>query len=230
MKNPNKRRLKSKWRNLQRKRQLMSWHLSFHRVLKRELLRRRNPRRRKLIFLKKKSQLLKPLRKRLQSQRNKKSKTWLDWKSRMMRFKPQSRKTQMSSLRMTAHRLLKRYKSNPKRKVRRIKRIRKRIKKKHQLKRIQLRNLMRKMMSSLSNWREERVTRMIVTKMVGSSLKQPKKLSKSQFKRQNQQLLKRLQVCSNRKEKSSKPSTLVSWPACLTKREQVPKKSPRHNP
>ena len=135
----------------------------------------------------------------------------------------------MSSLRMTAHRLLKRYKSNPKRKVRRIKRIRKRIKK-NQLKRIQLRNLMRKMMSSLSSWRVERVTRMIVTKMVGSSQKQPKKLSKSRFKRQNQQHLKRLQVCSNRKEKSSKPSTSVSWPACLTKREQVPKKSPRHNP
>ena len=136
----------------------------------------------------------------------------------------------MSSLKMTAHRLLKRYKSNPKRKVRRTKRIRKRIKKKHQLKRIQLRNLMRKMMNSLSNWREERVTRMIVMKMDGSSQKQLRIQSKSPFKRQNQQHLKRLQVCNNKKEKSSKPSTSVSWPACLTKREQVPKKSPRHNP
>jgi hypothetical protein len=208
----------------------MSWHLSSHRVLKRELLRRKSLKRRKLIFLRKKPLSLKPLKMKLLSQRNKKSKTWLDWKNRMMRSKPQLRRTQMSSQRTTAHRLLMRSKKNPQRKIRRTKRIRKRIKKKHQQKRIQLRNLMKKMMSNLSSWREEKVTRMIVMKMDGSSQKQLRKQSKSQFKKQNNQLLKRLQVCNNRREKNSKPSILVSWPACLTKREQVvPKKLHRHN-
>ena len=202
----------------------MSWHLSSHRALKKKQLRKR-----KRIYLRKKPQLQKLLRKKHQSQRNKKSSMLLDWKSRMMRFKPQLKRILMSSQRMIAQRLLMRYKSNQKRKTRRTKRVRNRIRKKHQLKRIQQRNLMVKMTNSLSKWREEKVTKTIVMKRVGSNQDQLRKQSKSLLKRLSHPPLKRHQVFSNRKERSCKQSTLVRWLACPTKMQRAPKKLLRHN-